>query len=261
LNDAINAFSTNILPILCKFKTKVHIAEPSYAFIKTILRKLNPEQIVSMKIDAKQQFLERELASLTTLNKITSISLLNLQQTDKINIYEAYLRNLTCISLWYDNEITYDIIASIINQVYSPIKRFEIHSPGALCIHYCPSERNTGSMINSSIEYLLIDMSHFPLTSIKNCLQCYPSCLLMTIIDFIKSLPNIHHVCLITNKYNLTNLLDVKEWNRLLDLSRKLKKVTLRVLDSVLEDRDNTEKILEIQTMLRQQIKFQVTFV
>jgi hypothetical protein len=226
-----------------------------------ILRKLNPEQIVSVKINAEQQWLETELASLTNLNKVTSISLLNLQQADKISRYEVYLTNLTCLSLWYDNETTYDMIASIISQLHSPIKRFEIHSPGTLCTHYGTSERNIGLMMNSSIEYLLIDMSHFPLTSINNCFQCYSSCLLMTIIDFMKNMYNIHHVCLITNKYNLKKLLDVKEWNRLLYLSPELKKVTLRVLDGVLEDGDTTEKILEIQKILTPQIKFQVTFV
>jgi len=44
---------------------------------------------------------------------------------------------------------------------------------------------------------------------------------------------NIRYICLITNKFNIEQLLDVNEWKKLIDECHQLKKVTLEVMENL----------------------------
>jgi hypothetical protein len=258
LNDAVNAFSTNILSLLRKNKMKVHISEPSDKFMSMVLQKLDPEQIVSLRFDTNGFGLKLELAA---LQNITSLTLLNLQFMEYISECAIHFPKLTRLLLWYDNEVGFNFLSSMFRHLQSPIERLEIRCAGALCTHYDTKELYLPQMGNVSINYFLLDVRHLPVTSTNECFRQYESCFLMTIIDLIKSMRNIRHVCFIVNKYNLEKLLHVNEWISLLYASSELKKVTLCVLGSVLEDEQVNTKLLEIQNKfynMRRIIKFQV---
>jgi hypothetical protein len=263
LNDAIKAFSTNILPIIRNSGTKVHITDPSDAFMKIILRKLNPEQIVSVQFNGEGPCSDINLTSSTTFNNVTSMSLLNLQRTDEIIIYKAYFPNLTCVSLSYDNEIGLKSLDAMLYGLETRIKRLKLLCGGVLCTHYDTDERNIFRTGNYTLDYFSIDISHFPVISTNQCFEEYDSCFLMMVTDFITNMRNIQHVRLITNECYLEKLLHVNEWKSLVDVCFRLKTIILRVIGSLLNKAQVKEKQLEIQNELRnvrQNIQFKVVF-
>jgi hypothetical protein len=70
---------------------------------------------------------------------------------------------------------------------------------------------------------------------------------------------NIRYIHLIANKYNIENLLNINEWKILIRNCSQLKKVTVKIMGTILQDEKLIQKILIIQN-IRQTIKFQILF-
>ncbi|CAF1429538.1 unnamed protein product [Adineta steineri] len=138
------------------------------------------------------------------------------------------------------------------------IKRFQLHSSAVFCAHHSPNQTNSSSEINRTLEYLLIDMTHFPFTTQNDCQQKYASCLLMTIIDLIRSMTALKRVCFITNTEGFMNLLDVDEWRKLVCSFFKPEQVTLRVLGGGLDKNLIMKMVSEIQNLFEQTMKFRM---
>ncbi|CAF1061974.1 unnamed protein product [Rotaria sordida] len=130
LNDAINAFSDNILSFVHKYKTKVHISEPSYVFINMIIRKIKLQQIISLHLNTNSFSKMKELNSSIIFMNVISLTLLNYQSMNSINEYKEYFPNLIRLCLWYDNQVNFDMLNKICSQFWSSIKRFEIRCNG-----------------------------------------------------------------------------------------------------------------------------------
>ncbi|CAF4409859.1 unnamed protein product [Rotaria sp. Silwood2] len=258
LNDAINVFSTNILLLLRQYEAKVEIYQPANEFINMILRKLKPKQIVSLRLNTIWYWTQPELESLVISTNVISLTLLNFQEINSINKCETYFPNLIRLSLWYDNEVSVGFLNRIFEYLRRSIKRFEVHCPALTCSHYFSNQYNMTFSKNIGIEHFLLDISHFPLSSMNDCLQQNESCFLMTTIDFIQDMSNIRDVRLITNKYNINKLLDLNEWRRLVDNCFLLKKITLKILGNILQDEELVKKITILQEGLRQAVEFQV---
>jgi hypothetical protein len=228
-----------------------------------ILRTIKPEQIVSLRLNTILYSLTSELASLAGLTNVISLSLLNFHCTYLINKYEEYFPELFRLSLWYDNEVNFNILTTILKHILRPIKRLEIHCSGAICTHCHWDPLNTRYANNFTVEYFLIDIGHFPLPSTRECYENHKSCFLITTIDLMKKMPNIRHVRVITNKYNLEELLDANEWKSLKNICFKLKTITLEVLGSMIEKEELLQKAMEIQKIFQddqQTIKFKIVF-
>ncbi|CAF1071553.1 unnamed protein product [Rotaria sordida] len=263
LNDAVKTFSDKILILLRKYKTKVHISYSSDTFIKMILRKIDPEQIVSLRLNPIR-LRSMILSPLLNFTNVISLILLDLQTMNQIKACEAYFPNLTSLSLWTNNEIDFNIFSRELNQLRSSIRRFEIRCAEIRCTHSFIYHSNKAYTPNLTIENFLFDVSHATLPSINDCLEHYKSCFLTTTIDLIKYMANIRYVHLIINKWNFKQLLHFKEWTRLVNECRQLKKITLKVMGNIEQDQELIEDIVKIQKDLynvRQSIKFQVIFV
>jgi hypothetical protein len=259
LEDAITAFSTNILPLLHKYKTRVHLSEPSKPFTKMILRKLDPEQIVSLQVNTNHS----KLDTLDVFNRIIALTFLGLQHIDRIKDCQAHFLNLICVSFWYDTEVDFYSLSNIFYQLSKTIKRVAIRCAGSFCTHYFSYKTNMEYLENTTIEYFLIDVSHIPLRSMNNCFHHHSSCFLMMAMSTIKNLINIRHICFVANKYNIEELLDLEQWTNLVIMCRQLKKVTLKVLRTALRNERLIQKVSAIQKELynvRQTIKFQIIF-
>ena len=263
LNDLISAFSTNIISLLNKYKTRAHLFDPSDTFIRMIRRKLNPEQIVSFQLSSVYFESKTESKSLAIFNKVMGLTFLNLQALDKISEYGTLFPDLTRLSLRYDNEVNFNELNAAFNQLPNSIKRFEIHCAGLLCTDSNPRSLRMLYKENFIIEYFLFDMGKHPLSSTRNIFLGHNSSFLMMTIKFIRKMVKIQRVCFVTNKYNIEEFLAVDEWMNLVRMCRQLKKVTLKVLESMSPDEQLTQKVLKIQKELhnvRQTIKFQVIF-
>ncbi|CAF0893811.1 unnamed protein product [Adineta steineri] len=260
LNDAINAFSFDILPLLHRTQAKVQLVEPSDRLIKLILRKLNSSQVVSLRFNTEERLSNASSNLLSIFNQVMSISLINHHSIHELLFYKIPFLNITSLSLWYDYEIAFDAVRDMIIRLPERIKRFHLYSPGIFCVHYSPNQIYPASSIYFTLEYLLIDMSYFPFVSQNNCMQNYSSCLLMTIIDLILR-AGVKRVCLITNRENFTNLLDINEWNKLTHSHFKLEQVTLRILGGGLNKNEIMPNLPNIQTLFGETIKFRMIFV
>ncbi|CAF0983799.1 unnamed protein product [Rotaria sordida] len=258
LNDAINLFSLNILPLLHRYKKRVEIFQPSDTFIKMILRKLELEQIVSLRFNTNFYPAQPILNSLSVFTNITSLSLLNLHEISSISKCEIYFPKLIRLSFWYDNEVSLRVLSPMINHLYRSVKRLEVHCTGLVCAHSNAELYNVMFWRNSSIEYFLLDMNKFSLFPTNDCLQHHESCSLMTTVDFMENMRNIRHVQLTTTKYNINPLLNLNEWIRLATNCNVLNKITLGIVGNMIPDKESTQKILKIQKELQQKIKFQV---
>ncbi|CAF1429463.1 unnamed protein product [Adineta steineri] len=192
LNDAINIFSPNVLPLLRRFQANVQLVEPSDSFIKMVLQRLNPSQAVSVRFNAEDRLQNTEFNLLNRFDQVTSVSLVNYHSIHEFIFHKILFPNITSLSLWYDNEIAFDAIRNMIIRLPTQIKRFQLHSSAVFCAHHSPNQTNSSSEINRTLEYLLIDMTHFPFTTQNDCQQKYASCLLMTIIDLIRNAPCLH---------------------------------------------------------------------
>ncbi len=105
LNDAISAFSIDILRLLDNSELNFQLSNPSIPFIKMILKYFKVKQIVSLQLNAIEMWSERNLS---IFQNVISITLLNLPYDNEILYLEKYFPNLTCLSLWYDNEINFN---------------------------------------------------------------------------------------------------------------------------------------------------------
>jgi len=263
LNDAISAFSTAIIPLLNNPQSKFQLSDPSIPFIKMIRQKFKSEQIVSLKLNAFRIESMNELVFLSMFKRIISITLLNLPYENAIIHYETYFQNLTCLSLCYDDEINFNMFHTIFNQFWRRIKRLEIHSAGTICTHFGTSQFTNWYKINTSVEYFLFDIGHFPSISMNKCFEHNYFCFLTTIIDFITRMQSIRYLYLIINKYDVERLLIVENWEFLVIKCFQLKKITIQVLGSLVQNEQLLQKVLNIQKKLcniRKTIKFQISF-
>ncbi len=122
LNDAIKAFSNKILSLLHINETKLQLSDPSHQFTNIILQKIKSEQIVSLRLNAMLIWAASELAPLVVLQDVISLTLLNCHRINSINEYEDYFPNLIRLSLWYDYEINFSTLSTILKQLQRPIK-------------------------------------------------------------------------------------------------------------------------------------------
>ncbi len=226
-----------------------------------ILRKIKPEQIISLRLNGISFSKMKELTSSIIFKNVISLTLLNYESMNSIKEYKKYFPNLIRFCLRYDDEINFNLLNNICSQLWSSIKRFEIRSAEPICKHY---EFNMGYSRNYTIEYVLLDIRYLPLDSIYECWKYKELCFLMTIIDFIEKIHNVQHVhFIIINEGSLKKLLNADEWMELANTCHQLKKITLQVMGSILEDQQLTKKIIEIQRQLhyvRTTIQFQVIF-
>jgi hypothetical protein len=142
----------------------------------------------------------------------------------------------------------------IVRQLQSSIKRLEVHCAASSYPRYFQLLLNMINIPQTTIEYFLFDIHRFPMS-----LTNYQSCFSIQIINLIKIMKNIRYIHLIANKYNIENLLNINEWKILIRNCSQLKKVTVKIMGTILQDEKLIQKILIIQN-IRQTIKFQILF-
>ncbi|CAF5101919.1 unnamed protein product, partial [Rotaria sp. Silwood1] len=144
-----------------------------------IIQKIKFEQITSLHLNDLSFSKMKELNSSIIFINVISLTLLNYQLMNSIKEYKVYFPNLIRLCLWYDNQVNFNIINEISSQLWSSIKRFEIHCAGPLCKHYDINELNMRYLRNYTIEYFLLDVRHFPLSSLHQCWKFQELCFLM----------------------------------------------------------------------------------
>jgi len=257
LNDLITTFSFRILPLL---PMKLPIVQPTSEFMRTMIQKINYERIISLRLKADNLISIMEYPSAFILSNIIILILDNLQDVNQINEMKTFFSNLTCLSLRYEGKVSFHRLGNILNQIQIPIQRFEIYCTSIACSHN-RTELLFIRKINPTVETFVLNVAYTSLSLVNNCVQNYPKCVLRTITDFIKIMPNIQSVYLIINKGNVETLLDVGEWMGLAKICNKLEKITLKVITNMSKDTELVQKIQEMKNglhVVRESIKGQV---
>ncbi|CAF3619994.1 unnamed protein product [Rotaria sp. Silwood1] len=262
LNDAVTIFSLDILPLLRRYKIRLPIVEPSDTFMKTMIEKIDREQIVSLHLKENQLSSIMFLASSSIFTNIKSITLFNLQQMNQINEFKTPFPNLTCLSFRYDNQVDFHSLCKVFNHIQNPIKRLEIHCDSVRCSH-----RHTYIILskiknlNFTVESFVLDVTGDSMSVKNDCAQFHATCFLMTMADFIKIMRNIRYVRLTVNNINVEKLLDINEWKSLIITCVRLEKIKLKLIKNMPQNTQTKQNILEIQQKLsnvRHNIEFHV---
>ncbi|CAF0958338.1 unnamed protein product [Adineta steineri] len=261
LNDAISAFSTDILCLLDNSQLNFQLTNPSISTIKIILQNFQAKQIVSLQLTTIKKWLEKHL---NIFQNVISITLLNQPHKNEIIYLNKYFPSLTCLSFCYDDEIDLNEFNQIFHQFSHQTKRLEINCAGILCRHYDTTFLTKSYLENSTVQYCLIDVRYFPLISSDQCSMSHSSCFLKSIIDFIKRMTCIQHVHLVINKNDIEQLLNINDWTALLNRYSQLKKITIEVLGNTFQNEQLEEQAMYIQNELRntrETVKFQIKFI
>lgn len=252
LNEIVNVFSINVLRALCKHRRNLHLCVPSNTFIKMVLEKLRPEQIVSLRLNAAVEFRPQiELSLLSNFSNIISLTLHNCADIEQMNECTIYLPNLTNLSLRYDFEVSFNLLTSIIYQRCAHIRRLKIRCAAPSCGLYGIDKANAEYEKNNTINSFEFDMSNahsiFYLT--------------VMMINLMQIMEGIQYLCVIVSKNDLKELLKEYSWKNL-QKCHQLKKVTLKVSGSILPD---TKVVLNALTKIEKytadqgkMIKFQL---
>jgi hypothetical protein len=232
--------------------------------MNTINQSSNYDKILSLRLEANQCQLTMKLATSDTFKNVKSLTIFNFQDKKQICEMRIYFPILNHLSLRYDGEIDFHKILKIFELISSSIKRLEIYCDSISCSHYRLEHLFTrANDLNRTVESFVLYLNYVSRSLVNNCIQTHQKCVLRTIADFIKIMPNIRYVRIITNRSSIEPLLDATEWgNGLLDMCQELNKITLKATKTESTGKQlDSEKIRKIEIELhkkRPSMKFKV---
>lgn len=259
LNDAINAFSIDILPLLDLPQAKFHLSNPSGLFIKKILPKIKPDKIVSLEFRSKWLSTEH-LSSAST--KLISVTCYDLQNLSLRRDYIRCFPNWTRLCFYYDHETNYVVLENILYEFQRQLKRFEIHCPG-LYVSYNdidPPKDIEKKMI--MVEYLLLDISLQSSRPMYGFLDSYQRRYFGAEMKLMKTMPNIRYLHLIVRNDDIERVCYFTIWQLIALTFSKLKKIQIDVRGTTFEQRESLmNRALTLQTEIsahRESFKFKI---
>ena len=263
MNDAISAFSINVLLLLNKPLSRFQLSNPYDPFIKRILPKIKSEQITSLQFNTRPLCNNIEPDCLSSLREVTSVSFNHPAYYTQISRYIGCFSNLTRVSLYSDDRLDYEILKSALQQIGQKVKRFEIHCPKLVCTNDDSKKLGGRSTLTTRIEYFLLDVACYSSTSTNHRLKHDQSSSFMPIADLMRKMPNTRRIHIIGKTFDVERCLDEEQW-KLVNMCPELEKIIVKVLRETSQDRRFfTRKAVEIQTMLRTTrptITFQIRF-
>ncbi|CAF2642727.1 unnamed protein product [Rotaria sp. Silwood2] len=249
VNDAVNMFSSEILPFLHRYKARLHLFEPSYEFNKMIFRTFNPEQIVSLCLRTIRYLPMIDLPSLAIFTEIISLTLLNPLDIEQINEYVKYFSKLNYLTLYYDDEVDLYSLNTSIRQLSIQIKRIKIHCTTVIPRPYYNRPLKMTDT-NTTIEHFDISIGRFLLNFKNNRLYNPNLSCLKKLFDLMLSMENVRHIRVVINEYHFEQMLYENEWKRLVEKCSKLKTLTFEMIGNMLEGNQFRTKLLEIKNKI-----------
>ena len=113
LNDAVNAFSTSILPLLHGAHTKVHLNNLSERFLQMISEHLDPSQIVSLNIRDCFRTSVCKTCFSANFDQLVSLTLLNQKQWFTIRSFLSSLSSVRNLCLLNDDAFATDALEAL----------------------------------------------------------------------------------------------------------------------------------------------------
>lgn len=249
--NAINAFSTGILPLLRREHTKVHLDNPSHLLLEMILQHLDPRQIASLRFRYGFQQSDNTLLLSRIFRQPVSLTdaIVNQVQTQMINRLLCNLPNVRVVSLllgkaidWYH----FQWLAQILSD--HSATRLRIRSAGMTCGHLHDKKALEPYIPNTSITSCVFDLGRYLLRWHRPCHRQNPFCFLVSAMKFLHTTINLRRVKFMIGKSQTETFLQVLLWQQLISKCIHLDRVIIKVLD----DGDYTQEAANIERELRQ---------
>lgn len=241
----INAFSTSILPLLCKEKSKVHLVNPSDRFLTTISRHFDPRQVRSVRLNEDSVSSERDLSSFQIFDQLISLTILNPQYPVKSARIIRSFPTVRAVSLWFENEFRFAFLRDLPFLFYLPLTRLQIRCAGAASEQSPFDSRLKSGMTSTTITSFIFDSGHYPLSSDLSWSD--NNHFLNSAASFLRLLINLRRVRFITNRRQIETFSRIDLWKQLIANCLQLNRVIIQLMD----DGDFTARARDIEEQLR----------
>ena len=251
LNDAINAFSLSILPLLRQTHSKVHLNNPSNRFLELIPQHVEPRQIASLHITEELLQSERRALTIRTFDQLVSLIVVTRQSTYEGGYPLPPLPNLRRFSLCFDGVITSSLFLKLQMLSFQSISCLHIRCTDLRCYDFRSGTQQDGCSKNTTITSFILDSAYYPAHRDRNFYrrnrERKPWGFVELAIKFIESLVNVQRVRFLTTAIQIEPYLQVHLWRNLINQCVRLNRVIIQLVD----DGDFTQKAHQIEQELR----------
>ena len=251
LNDAINAFSLNILPLFHQTRSKVQLNSPSHRFLEMIPQYFDPRQIASLRTTDEFLPSERHFSTLRTFDQLISLTVIVRRALYLISSLLADLPNVHRLSLWFGGDIILFTFDKLQMLAFHSVTHLHIRCADPGWHHSWSGTQTDGYSKNTTITSLIFDSEYYPNDKGRNTLRRnnhrMSSDLLRAMMKFIELLVNVQRVRLLASQFTIDSFLYADIWRDLINRCVRLDRVILQLVD----DGDRTQKAHEIEQVLR----------
>ena len=251
LNDAINAFSISILPLLRYTHFQVHLSNPLDRFLELIPRYINPRQIASLHITKELWQTDWYFPNLRALDQLISLTMLIRGWTFPNDDRLLKLLNIRNLSVWSEDEIGSNVLADLQILSSRSVARLHIRCAGLYSAHFMRISSARALNKNTTTTSFVFDSEYKPTQQNRKKPPFYgkqvPSNNVKMLLTLIQSLVNIQRMRFITNRSQIEHYLKVHLWRDIVEKCVRLDRVILQLVD----DGDFTQQAHDIEQELR----------
>ena len=252
LNDAINAFSITILPLLRQAHSKVHFINPSSQFLEIIPDQLDPSQVASVRMTGDLQRPERDLSAFQIFDQLSNLTVVSERGTHTLSQLLRYLPNVRRLSFWLDVEFNSQLFRDLQDLSVHSITHLHIHCRSICSNRFWAGIQNTLDIKNTTITSLIFDLTYNPVSQTISYFLRSQGYLYLALFNpptnSTGSLTNIQRVRLIVSRDLIETFLPVYQWKRLIEECPRLDRVIIQLVGTG----KFTQEALSIEQELRQ---------
>ena len=234
LNDAINAFSISILPLLRDAHSKVHLDNPSNRLLQIITEHLDAKQIASLFIADDSRGLTCDPSAFQRFDHLVSLTVHSPRWQQTIGRLLAYSPGLRRLSLWFPSKFDSDRLQDLRVLFSHSLTRLHIRCAGMCFGQSLSNNPEGGTSANSTITSFIFDSTYKTKNrgSLFELLPPTYSSVFNVPMKFIALLNNVRRVRLVITFYEIKSFLRVALWEKLIEKCPHLNRVILQSPES-----------------------------
>lgn len=234
LDQAINAFSASIIPLLRQAHVKIHLNNPSRQSIVMITRCLDSRQIVSLRVMDDVQRRIFNFSAFGMFDQLAGVTVLSETGTDSMHDVLQYLPNVRHLSLWFGVPFDSDLCQNLFNRFFHPNTHLHIRSAGMRCDPFWTRNQINQTIKNTTIISLTIDSTYKQMNQTRSYFSRLTRYLSSSNppMKFIESLSNVRRVRVVVNRNEINAYLQIIQWKNLISECPQLDRVIIRLVSS-----------------------------
>ena len=250
LAEAINAFSTSILPLLRQTRCKVHLNDPPTRLLQIVTEHLDPRQITSVRIVDDVRRPAPDLSAFRMFDQLVSVKIVIEQPQQMISRLLPYFPNIRHLALVLTAELNPTFFTDL-GWLYSyPFTDLYICWGHVRFNDFAKRIRYDGDFKNTTITSFALDSTSKETTlfGAPFPLRLELSHFLHFSVQLIGSLTNVRRIRLVASQYQLGIYFRVHLWQQVIAKCVHLNRVVIHVYDS---ERYRQEALSIEQTLRR----------